>query len=119
MPALLTSTSMRPSSPRARSTMAARSERFVTSVGSASAFRPRLRTSFRGALGALGVQLGHDDVGAEARQLQRGGAADALATARDDGDATAELAAFETTHGPGVYRGPRPGPSRDGMLDAR
>src|SRR5437667_5540440 len=55
MPALLTSTSMRPSSARTLSTMRVRSERFVTSVGSASAFRPRLRTSFavRSALSAF------------------------------------------------------------------
>jgi hypothetical protein len=37
-----------------------------------------------------------------------------LPAAGDDRDASAELAALERSHGPGVYRG-----SRDGMLDAR
>jgi len=41
------------------------------------------------------------------------------AAARDDGDATAELAAFETTHGHGVYRARASGPLARCMLDAR
>src|SRR5436853_516724 len=45
MPALLTSTSMRPRSARTRSTMRVRSACFVTSVGSASALPPTPRTS--------------------------------------------------------------------------
>jgi hypothetical protein len=95
---------MRPKSARVRSTICVRSERLAAEAAHL----------LGGALGALGVELGHHDVGAEARQLQRGGAADALAAAGDDGDATGELGAVEWTHGAGVYPG-----SRDGMLDAR
>src|SRR5262249_53321003 len=67
-----------------------------------------------GALGPHRVELGDDDVGAEPRQLERGGAPDSATAAGDNGDASGALAVVHGTHGPGVYRG-----SRDGMLDAR
>ena len=78
--------SIRPSSALARSTMASRSAREVTSAANHHGAAAEGAHFLGGALGARLVQLGDDDVGTQLRQLERGGAADTAAGAGDDRD---------------------------------